>query len=67
MTNVTSGFHRDRVVRKVYVRVSAPFLDLETLRGVGKALEYTQASSPFRTPTAGSLQSWDRRVKPRLV
>ena len=26
-----------------------------------------QASSPFRTPTAGSLQSWDRRVRPRLV
>ena len=27
----------------------------------------TQASPPFRTPTAGSLQSWDRRVRPRLV
>ena len=26
-----------------------------------------EASSPFRTPTAGSLQSWDRRVRPRLV
>ena len=26
-----------------------------------------QASSAFRTPTAGSLQSWDRRVRPRLV
>ena len=26
-----------------------------------------QASSPFLTPTAGSLQSWDRRVRPRLV
>ena len=26
-----------------------------------------QASSPFRTPTAGSLQSWDRRVRSRLV
>ena len=26
-----------------------------------------QASSPFRTLTAGSLQSWDRRVRPRLV
>ena len=26
-----------------------------------------QASCPFRTPTAGSLQSWDRRVRPRLV
>ena len=26
-----------------------------------------QASSPFRTPTAGSLQSWDRRVRPSLV
>ena len=26
-----------------------------------------QASSPFRTPTAGSLQSWDRRVRPHLV
>ena len=26
-----------------------------------------QASSPFRTPTAGSLQSWYRRVRPRLV
>ena len=26
-----------------------------------------QASSPFRTPTIGSLQSWDRRVRPRLV
>ena len=25
-----------------------------------------QASSAFRTPTAGSLQSWDRRVRPRL-
>ena len=25
-----------------------------------------QASSPFRTPTAGSRQSWDRRVRPRL-
>ena len=24
-------------------------------------------ASPFRTPTAGSLQSWDRRVRPRLV
>ena len=23
--------------------------------------------SAFRTPTAGSLQSWDRRVRPRLV
>ena len=22
---------------------------------------------PFLTPTAGSLQSWDRRVRPRLV
>ena len=29
--------------------------------------EVTPASSPFRTPTAGSLQSWDRRVRPRLV
>ena len=28
---------------------------------------YAQASSAFRTPTAGSLQSWDRRVRPRLV
>ena len=26
-----------------------------------------QASSPFWTPTAGSLQSWYRRVRPRLV
>ena len=26
-----------------------------------------QASSAFRTPTAVSLQSWDRRVRPRLV
>ena len=26
-----------------------------------------QASSLFRTPTAGSLQSWDRRVRNRLV
>ena len=26
-----------------------------------------QASSAFRTPTAGSLQSRDRRVRPRLV
>ena len=26
-----------------------------------------QASSAFWTPTAGSLQSWDRRVRPRLV
>ena len=25
-----------------------------------------QASSPFRTPTAGSLQSWDKRVRNRL-
>ena len=26
-----------------------------------------QVSSPFRTPTAESLLSWDRRVRPRLV
>ena len=26
-----------------------------------------QGSSPFRTQIAGSLQSWDRRVRPRLV
>ena len=26
-----------------------------------------QASSPFLTPIAGSVQSWDRRVRPRLV
>ena len=26
-----------------------------------------QASSPFQTLTAGCLQSWDRRVRPRLV
>ena len=26
-----------------------------------------QASSPFRTLTSGSLQSWDRRVSPHLV
>ena len=25
-----------------------------------------QGSSPFQTPIAGSLQSWDRRVSPRL-
>ena len=25
-----------------------------------------QGSSPFLTPIAGSLQSWDRRVRPRL-
>ena len=38
--------------------------------GRGPHLEGRQepeASSPFRTPTAGSLQSWDRRVRPRLV
>ena len=27
----------------------------------------TSASSPFLTPTAGSLQGWDRRVRPHLV
>ena len=27
----------------------------------------TQGSSPFLTPIAGSLPSWDRRVRPRLV
>ena len=26
-----------------------------------------QSSSPFRTPTAGSLQSWDRRVRHDLA
>ena len=26
-----------------------------------------QGSSPFLTPIAGSLQSWDRRVRPRLL
>ena len=26
-----------------------------------------QGSSPFLTPIAGSLQSWDRRVRPHLV
>ena len=26
-----------------------------------------QGSSPFQTPIAGSLQSWDRRGRPRLV
>ena len=31
------------------------------------ALESITTSSAFRTPTAGSLQSWDRRVRPRLV
>ena len=39
-------------------------------KGRGPHLEgrqESQASSPFRTPTAGSLQSWDRRVRPRLV
>ena len=25
-----------------------------------------QGSSPFQTPITGSLQSWDRRVRPRL-
>ena len=45
------------------------------LTGLRPGVEYTvhvwaqkgQASSAFRTPTAGSLQSWDRRVRPRLV
>ena len=26
-----------------------------------------QASSPFRSPIAGSLKSWDRSVRPLLV
>ena len=26
----------------------------------------TEGSSPFQTPIPGSLQSWDRRVRPRL-
>ena len=37
--------------------------------GRGPHLEWSQepqGSSPFRTPIAGSLQSWDRRVRPRL-
>lgn len=40
----------ERAVRKVCVRVSAPFPDLEALRGVGKAPEYklrSPGSSPF--------------------
>ena len=31
-----------------------------------KLRQEPQASSPFLTPIAGSLQSWDRRVRPRL-
>ena len=30
-------------------------------------LEVLVTAITFRTPTAGSLQSWDRRVRPRLV
>ena len=36
------------------------------LRRILELRRGSQASSPFRTPTAGSLQSWDRRVRPRL-
>ena len=45
-------------------------LRLAWRNGSGPLLEgrqEPQASSPFRTPTAGFLQSWDRRVRPRLV
>ena len=38
--------------------------------GKGSHLELRQepkGSSPFKTPTTGSLKSWDRRVRPRLV
>ena len=38
--------------------------------GKGSHLELRQepkGSSPFQTPTTGSLKSWDRRVRPRLV
>ena len=38
--------------------------------GRGPHLEWSQepqGSSPFRTPIAGSLQSWERWVRPRLV
>ena len=35
--------------------------------GVLEGRQEPQASSAFRTPTAGSLQRWDRRVRPRLV
>ena len=36
-------------------RVSSPFR------------QEAQGSSPVQTPIAGSLQNWDRRVRPHLV
>ena len=40
---------------------------LFTIARTWKQPRCPSASSPFRTPTAGSLKSWDRRVRPRLV
>ena len=58
--------------RRLGVSVKDGLTVPETFRQLIRAVSATSGdghcvTSAFRTPTAGSLQSWDRRVRPRLV
>ena len=65
LRKIISVVLEDEIILKIRIRILNKKMEQSFLKSV--IPQEPQASSPFWTATAGSLQSWDRRVRPRLV